>query len=130
MTVDTPVVSMDLTATILDAAGIKLPAEESLDGQSLRPLLFGQKFDRQQLCFHYPHYAFHLSNRPAGAIRSGQHKLIRRYDDNSLELFDLVADEGEQNNLASRMSELAKQLDADLSRWLKDTQAQMPTPIR
>lgn len=124
---DTPVVSMDLSATILDAADVKLSRNEALDGVSLRALLEGRKLDRDTLYFHYPHYAWHQSNRPGGAIRSGQYKLIRRYDDNSVELFDLANDVGEKQNLAAQKPKLAANLDEQLGRWLKDTAAEMPT---
>ena len=127
---DTPVVSMDLSATILDAAGVKLPRTESLDGVSLRPLFDGKKSERDALYFHYPHFAWHKANRPGGAIRSGPYKLIRRYDDNSLELFDLENDVSEKQNLAAQKPELAAKLEEQLTRWLKDTAAQMPTPVK
>ena len=112
---------MDLSATILDAAGIGLKEHESLDGISLRPLLQGKSLNRASLCFHYPHFAFHRSNRPGGAIRAGDFKLIRRYDDNSIELFDLAKDVGETRNLARRMPDVAARLDDELGRWLKET---------
>lgn len=124
---DAPVISMDLSATVLDAADVKLGAGESLDGTTLRPLLEGAIVDHGPLFFHYPHYAWHRSNRPAGAVRSGRYKLIRRYDDNALELFDLADDIGETTNLAVRKPNLAAQLDEQLGRWLKQTGAQMPT---
>ena len=127
---DTPVISMDLSATVLDAAGSKLAANESLDGVSLRPLLEGKRLDRDALYFHYPHYAFHRSNRPGGAVRAGQYKLIRRYDDRSLELFDLSADPGEKDNLSAAKPDLARQLDGQLERWLKETGAQMPAKTK
>lgn len=127
---DTPVVSMDLSATILDAAGVKLGRTEALDGASLRPLLDGKKLDRDALYFHYPHYAWHKANRPGGAVRSGPYKLIRRYDDNALELFDLASDIGEKENLAARKPDVAAKLDEQLGRWLKDTAAQVPTPVK
>lgn len=127
---DTPTISMDLSATIVDAANVKLGPRETLDGTTLRPLLQGKKWDRTRLFFHYPHYAWHKSNRPGGAIRSGPYKLIRRYDDNSVELFDLAADAGETRNLAAEKPKLAAKLDQQLGRWLKETAAQMPTPIK
>ncbi len=127
---DTPTISMDLPATILDAAGVKLRQDESLDGVSLRPLLEGKKLDRESLYFHYPHYAWHKSNRPGGAVRSGSFKLIRRYDDNSLELFDLENDLSEKRNLAAQMPDMATKLDEQLGRWLKETSAQMPTKVK
>jgi arylsulfatase A-like enzyme len=127
---DTPVVGTDLPATALDAAGVKLGKGEQLDGVSLRPLFEGKKLDRESLFFHYPHFAWHKGNRPGGAVRSGSYKLIRRYDDNSLELFDLAGDVGETKNLAEAKPELAAKLDAELGRWLKETGAQMPTPVK
>lgn len=129
-TTDTPVISTDLTATILDVAGVKPGRNDPLDGVSLRPLLQGQKLDREALFFHYPHYAWHKGNRPGGAVRSGQFKLIRRYDDNSVELFDLSRDLGERVNLAKRNPELAAKLDTELGRWLEHTGAQMPAPVK
>lgn len=128
--IDTPVISMDLSATILDAAKIEQRGEETLDGLSLRPLLEGSSLKREHLFFHYPHYAWHKSNRPGGAIRSGSYKLIRRYEDDSLELFDLAKDLGEQQNLAADKPRLTATLNARLSRWLEETAAQMPTPVK
>ncbi len=125
---ETPVITMDLTATVLDAAQVP-PTAEPLDGVSLRPLLTGRSLARDALHFHYPHYAWHRSNRPGGAIRSGNLKLIRRYDDQSLELFDLAADPSEQRNLAREKPELAARLDGQLSNWLKTTGAQLPTRL-
>jgi arylsulfatase A-like enzyme len=126
---DTAVTSADLPATILDAAAVELGQSDSLDGTSLRPLLAGKKLDRDCLYFHYPHFAWHQSNRPGGAVRCGPYKLIRRYDDNSLELFDLSSDIGETRNLAAELPEVAARLDERLTRWLKETGAQMPAPV-
>ncbi len=122
----TPVISMDLAATILDAAGAPLSGE-SLDGVSLRGLLTGESFDRDALYWHYPHWAFHKANRPGSALRRGEYKLIRHHDDNSLELYNLDSDESEQENLAESTPGLATELDAQLTRWLQQTGAAMPS---
>jgi arylsulfatase A-like enzyme len=127
---DTPVTSTDLAATALDAAGVKPGRDAALDGTSLRPLFRGTALARDALYFHYPHYAWHKANRPGGAVRSGSYKLIRRYDDDTLELFDLTGDIGETVNLAEKKPELAAKLDGQLGRWLKDAGAQMPGPAR
>lgn len=123
---DTPVVSMDLTATILDAAGVALAEDESLDGESLRPLFNGSELERDALFFHYPHFAFHKANRPGSAIRRGKYKLILRYDDDSLELFDLQNDLGERTNLAKSKPEVARELKERLDNWLDNTKAGLP----
>ncbi|QDT07308.1 Arylsulfatase [Rubripirellula lacrimiformis] len=122
----TPVVSMDLTATMLDAAAVRLAENESLDGESLRPLFAGGKLKRDALYFHYPHFAFHKANRPGSAIRSGQHKLIYRYDDDSVQLFDLDHDLGETTDLADIHPDVAGNLKDRLTDWLQTTDAGLP----
>lgn len=123
----TPVISMDLTATILDATGVELAPDESLDGVSLRPLFEGKALSREALFFHYPHFAFHKDNRPGSAIRQGNYKLILHYDDNSVELYDLATDPGEQENLTNTRTELAVELTQRLKDWLTKTKAGLPT---
>jgi arylsulfatase A-like enzyme len=124
--IETPVVSMDLTATILDAAGVTLAAGEQLDGQSLRPLFTGGRLQRDALFFHYPHFAFHKANRPGSAMRSGNYKLILHYDDDSVELFDLENDLSEKHDLAKTLPDVAQKLKARLTNWLEETKAGLP----
>lgn len=126
---ETPVISMDLAATILDAADVAISDGETLDGTTLRPLIEGTTFQRDALYFHYPHFAWHKSNRPGSAIRSGPFKLIRRYDDDSVELFDLSDDLGETQNLATQMPQIASRLNEQLGQWIVDTGAQLPTLV-
>ena len=124
----TPVISMDLSATILQAVGVSLPKAEALDGESLRPLLARTgKLRRNAIYFHYPHYAFHGDNRPGGAIREGRYKLIERFDDGSVELYDLEADLGEAEDLAKEKPAVAKRLLEKLNQWQRETGAKMPT---
>lgn len=123
---DTPVVSMDLTATVLDAARVELANNDRLDGESLRPLFNGDGWKRDALFFHYPHFAFHKDNRPGSAIRQGKHKLILHYDDDSAELYDLENDLGETKNLAATQPELTRKLKIRLQSWLTETQAGLP----
>lgn len=126
-----PVVTMDLAATILDATSTTLPVDQPLDGETLRPVLAGTGgLKREALCFHYPHWAFHGSNRPGGAIRRGDDKLIEFFDGTAPELYDLADDPGEARNVAADRPELAKQLLDELRRWRKEVGAKMPTPVR
>lgn len=123
---ETPVISMDLAATVLDAAGVSLGKEERLDGEPLRPLFQGKQLQRDSLYFHYPHFAFHKANRPGSAIRAAKFKLIYRYDDDSVELFDLHNDLGETKNLAETEPDVARQLNTLLQQWLVETRAGLP----
>ena len=68
-----------------------------------------------------------MGNRLAGAVREGKWKMIRNYDDGSLELYDLHDDLSEKRNLAKKSPEVARRLNRKLSQWLKETNAPMPT---
>lgn len=127
-TCDTPVVGTDLCPTILAAAEIEV-ADETFDGCDLLPLLAsGKELPARSLYFHYPNYAFHKKNRLGSAMRYEDYKLIRFYDDNSVELYNLADDIGESRNLAESMPELANHLNQQLSDWLKATGASLPQP--
>ena len=125
-----PVVSMDFFPTILNAAGIDPDPDTVLDGENLMPLLRQTgPLKRSEIYFHYPNYAFHGGNRLGSAIRQGDYKLIERFDDGSLELYDLAKDIGEKNNLASEMPDRAAKLRGKLHTWRKDVSAAMPRRI-
>lgn len=123
----TPVISTDYYPTLLEAAGLPPTPDHPLDGKSIMPLLTQSAgFDRDALYFHYPNYAFHKKNRLGSAIREGDYKLIKNYDDDSLELYDLRSDIGEENNLATKSPELAKRLADKLDACLRATDARFP----
>ncbi|MGB0332919.1 MAG: sulfatase [Planctomycetota bacterium] len=126
----TPILSTDLFPTILTACGVPLPADYCGDGVDLGPLLAGGALDREAIHFHYPNYAWHRSNRLGGAIRAGRHKLIERFDDGSVELYDLEDDLGEQRDLAPEQPELAEDLRRQLAAWREHVDAAMPTSAR
>lgn len=125
----TPVISMDFFPTMLEAAGLEPDDQTPLDGESLLPLL-RQTSDlrRSEIYFHYPNYAFHGDNRLGSAIRAGDYKLIERFDDGSVELYNLRQDIGETKNLADEMPDRAAQLRRKLHEWREATAAEMPVP--
>ena len=136
-TCEWPVVSMDFFPTFLEVAGLK-PGKAPIDGESILPLLKqkaphtpGGGMKRSEIFFHFPNYAWHMGNRLGGAVvtRNGM-KLIRNYDDNSLELYDMAGDIAETKNRAKDKPQLAKHLNDKLSAWLKETKAPMPRPAK
>ncbi len=129
-TCSVPVISTDTYSTLLEAAGLKPVPEQAPDGESLLPLLRQTgSLQRKALYFHYPNYAFHQRNRLGGAIREGDFKLIRNYDDDSLELYNLAADLGETRNLSATHPEMTQRLTAKLESWLKSSGARMPAHV-
>ena len=121
-----PVTSTDFYPTMLEMAGLPLMPEQHVDGVSLMPLLKNEgKLKRKAIYWHYPHY--HGSgNRPSGAVRAGDYKLIEWYEDNSVELYNLRNDMGEKHDLAKEMPEKAAELRRMLHQWRRQMKAKMP----
>ena len=64
---------------------------------------------------------------PSAALRAGDNKLVERFSDGSVELFNLKEIEGEHNDLSETMPEMTKKLNTMLHQWREDTDAYMPT---
>ena len=96
-----PICSIDLFPTVASAAGIEVAHE--IDGIDILPALKGGKLNRKSLYWHYPHYG-NQGNFPGGAIREGDYKLIERYEDGQVHLYNLKNDIGEQNRSGLRTS--------------------------
>ena len=119
---DEMIISTDIFPTVLDILNIDF--NESIEGKSIASyLLKNSKIDRQQLFWHYPHYH---KTTPVTAMRYGDYKLIRYYENNRLELYDLEDDLEEQNNLADSMPDKVKQMVMQMDSWLKDQKAKLP----
>lgn len=91
---DSPVISMDFFPTFLQCAGLELMPEHHMDGMSFLPLLEGAEdkdFERGPLFWQYPHYS-NQGGCPSVAVREGEWKLVYFYEDESIKLFNLVAD--------------------------------------
>ena len=122
-----PVISTDFYPTMLEMAGLDLRPEQHLDGVSLVPLLKGKKtLGRKAIYWHYPHYG-NQGGSPTSAVRYGNWKLIKWYEDDRLELYNLKEDIGEKNNLVDKKPELAGKLHKLLNEWLKKVDAKYPT---
>ena len=126
---ETPVISHDWFPTLLQLAGADPAASRTaLDGLSLVPLLRGETGEpsRRELFWHYPHYWNGKKVSPYSVARVGDWKLIRFYEDDREELYNLRDDLGEGNDFAARMPEKCRELGARLDGWLKAVGAQMP----
>lgn len=132
---DTPILSLDWYPTLLDMAGIDPPDRHPLDGVSLWPVLRKSgKTPARALFWHFPAYlqAYrgmegHWRTTPAGAVRLGRWKLLEFFEDGRRELYDLVADPGESQNLIDKNPEKAEALYRRLLTWRQATGAPVPT---
>ena len=126
-TCDVPATSVDFFPTLLEMAGVAPPKDRAIDGVSLVPVLKQTgKLDRDAIYWHFPHYRF--ARGPYSIIRNGDWKLIKWYQEDGSELFNLADDLGETRDLAKEMPEKVRQLDAKLTAWLKSAGAKLPRP--
>ena len=118
---------IDWYPTILDLCGIKLPKEQKVDGVSLVPVLKKEAMPNRPLYWHYPSYG-NQGGEPSSIIMQGDWKLIHYHEDGRDELYDLGNDIGEQDDLAGKHPQRAKEMRAQLNQWLKKTKAKFPIP--
>jgi arylsulfatase A-like enzyme len=133
---DRMVLNIDFAPTILDFAGV--PAPESMQGVSLRPLIEGKAAPEWRRSIYYtyyenswnlqgvgreqmsdPSFQFFTAHRvgPHRGVRTERHKLIHYYSEGDYwELFDLQADPNELRNVYGDPSHAA--IEAELKREL------------
>jgi arylsulfatase A len=113
-------ITMDWTATILAAAGVK--PERQLDGINLLPMLQGkQPLQERTLCWRIDRTGFRQQ-----AIRSGKWKLVTQTTSVGLLLFDLERDPSERHNLFYEQQDKVKELRARLLDWDKEMNQSKP----
>jgi len=116
-TIDTPVISIDILPTVLDALDVKAPAKPAFDGKSLMPMLTGKTKK------HHDTLYWTKGKDGEWAVRRGDWKL--HFIKGKKELFDLGKDPSEKTNVASKNQEMVKQLSGAFDKWI----APMKDPI-
>jgi arylsulfatase A-like enzyme len=122
-----PVLSADLYPTVCEIAGIKTDTIQ-LDGLSMMPLIQDSEatLSRECLFWHYPHY--YETTTPVTAVRYKHWKLLKYYEGNEIELYNLNEDIGEKQNLTGENAVVVNEITTKLNDWLMDTRALLPSP--
>ena len=134
---ETVVQSTDFFPTLLAMAHLEAPQGVTFDGVNVAPAFVDEPVKRDAIFCHFPHGGRTDIDgfRPGTWVRRADWKLIRFFADNpdgtdKLELYDLKTDEGETKNLAdekrAQFVELKEELNANITAFLKDTQAVVP----
>ena len=122
------VTSPDFYPTILELTGTEPIPDQHVDGVSFAHLLKGDSGDaRGPMYWHYPHYG-NQGGTPGAAVRDGDWKLIRFFEDGHEELYNLKEDIGETKNLADPEQEKRAELSAKLTVWSEEIEALIPEP--
>jgi arylsulfatase A-like enzyme len=90
-------------------------------------VLKGKNGKTRPLYWHYPHY--HGSTwRPGASIRDGDWKLIKFYDYEKVELYNLKNDPSESKDLSKQNPDKTQKLENKLIAWQNRLNAKLPTP--
>lgn len=117
---DEMICSIDLYPTVMSAVGIE--TSHVIDGIDITSALKGGSLGRDTLYWHYPHYS-NQGGIPGGAIRVGDYKLVERYEDGKVMLFNLKEDLGEQHDLSGQYPERVTKMRANLHAWYGNVDA-------
>jgi arylsulfatase A-like enzyme len=110
-------ITMDLSASIVAAAGATPPEEPALDGMNIFPILERRQKPVERTLFWRVSVA-----RNQRAVRSGDWKLL--IDDGRPFLFDVRKDLGERNNLVGIRTDIVRKLMPLIGRWEADVDAE------
>jgi len=116
--IEHPVIQLDIFPTAIAAAGEQISPDWKLDGVNLLPYLTGEKTG-------LPHDTLYWRFHQQHAIRQGDWKLLVQGTGIKPSLYNLVEDIGEKNDLADKMPDKVKQLDAVWQAW----NAQLMAPL-
>ena len=116
-----PVVSYDLFPTILNTLDVNYNID-NIDGKDLTNLFLKKEFKRDYIFWHFPHYHGSLW-KPGSAIRNNQWKLLKFYEENNEELYNLYDDFSETNNLAEVYPEIVNKLSKKMDEIKMDLNA-------
>ncbi len=112
--------TMDLTATVLSAAGVVLPTDAPLDGRDLLPVLTRQEPVQARTLFWRSQ-----AGRPMRAVRAGDLKLV--VDAGHTYLYDIRQDPGERHDMARLRTTDVRRLTQALAAWERMVDAEGAT---
>ena len=125
-TVDEMVLNLDIGPTLLELAGVPVPA--NMQGQSMVNLAKGKNDNwRKDWLYEYYEYPASQKVRPHRGIRTERYKFIHYYQSpEEYELYDLQSDPGEKQNLYgkpehAKLTEKLKNRIAELRKQTGDT---------
>ena len=122
---ETPVTLPDWYPTLLALSGIPMHPHHTVDGMDISPLLRGEEMAERPIFWHYPHYG-NQGGTPVAAVRFGRYKLLRFFEDEHVELYDLLQDISESFDISGSQPQRAKEMKELLDNWIQETGGILP----
>ena len=118
-----PVTGLDILPTLAELAGYNKPLPKNIDGGSMLSVLNnkGQGEVRRNNPFLIFHHS--VSRAAETALRLGDLKLVKTWNENRLELFDLSKDLSEAHDLSTAMPEQTQKLHGLMTNYLDSVNA-------
>ena len=121
---DTPVIGSDIFATVLEAAGIPLPADRTIDGVSMVPAFAGKPVERTVPLF----WRTHVSGADSRvALRVGDWKLVGNDTMDQFQLYEIQKDPKETKDLSSAMPDKLAEMKKTLFDVWKSIETEGPS---
>jgi len=114
---ETALAAVDVFPTVLAATGVKTPEGYISDGESMLPAFKGEKQARTKPVFWWWQGGHSGEDWPAFAMREGSHVLILDETKQRAELFDVIANRFQTNNLATAEPERVKRMTTAIEEW-------------
>ena len=131
---------LDIFPTLLTLTGIS-PDRLLLDGMDLTGLLRSgkdAKVSERVLYWHFPAYLEggnvettdrRFRTRPVSVVRQGEWKLIENYETGKYELYNVVNDISEREELSGTYPQKVEELSRVLDQWKEEVHAPVPTEL-
>jgi len=114
--------AIDIVPSMLEIVKIKGTADIAYDGEDVSKTLLGYSDDsrKQPIFFSRPpdfKNSYGLDNLPDLAVRDGRWKLLCSYDGSNPQLYNIIEDEGETNDLSKEKIKVTKRLTGMVTDW-------------
>lgn len=116
--------ALDLFPSLAALAGLPLPANWQGDGINRSTVFYGKpsarnkdmywEYGRNDSAFNYPKG---IDKSPNLAIRSGDWKLLMNHDGSDMQLYNILKDKNETDNVTASQPAIAKELENKLAAW-------------